>query len=96
MPSKESFQTDLALSVDYIFDRMAKLTQTEQLMLNQERLIKDKIHTIIKLMRSSETYNDVPMVAKYCKYEYEAGNILHERHVYMVHKLDIEYGKFRA
>jgi hypothetical protein len=64
-------------------------------MLNQEGLVKEKIHEILKLMRSEESYNDVPMVAKYCKYEYEAGEILQERHIYMIHNLDIEYGKFK-
>jgi hypothetical protein len=62
-------------------------------MLNQEKTVKDKILTVLTQMRSDKYY-DVPMVAKHTKCDYHIEGILNEDHIYMIHRLDVEYGKF--
>lgn len=76
--------------VEWVYNRLIDDTKRDNL-LHYEDQVKVKIAKVIRYFRKE--YYDVPMFAKYRKYEYMRD--LFESDVWAIFNLDIEYGKFQ-
>jgi hypothetical protein len=84
-----SIDEDIAHETEWIYHRLIDDTRRENL-LHYEDQVKTKISKVIKYFRKD--YMDIPMIAKYRKYEYMRDLI--EQDVWAIFNLDLEYGKF--
>ncbi len=92
----EAFKAELDHEVDYIFDNLSNSIQNHERVYHNDSNIKARIRQILIFLRSKDYLYDVPMIAKYRKFDYQGGQILQEHHVQMIANLDVEYGKFRG
>ena len=92
----EAFKAELDQEVDYIFDNLSHSIENNQRVYQDDLNIKGRIKQILIFLRSKDYLYDVPMIAKYRKFDYQGGQILQELHVQMIANLDVEFGKFRA
>ncbi len=53
-------------------------------------MVKQKIEKVLSLIRQENL--DLPMITKYCSYEYM--KVLNEENVWQIMNLDLEYGQF--
>lgn len=74
----------------WIYNRLIDDTKRESL-LQYEDFVKIKIGKVLKAFKRDKM--DIPMFAKYRKYEYMKE--LFESDVWAIFNLDIEYGKFK-
>lgn len=66
----EAFKAELDHEVDYIYDNLAFSIENKQRIFQDDLNIKARIKQIIIFLRSKEYYYDVPMIAKYRKFDY--------------------------
>ena len=92
----EAFKAELDHEIDYIFDNLTHSIENNQRVYQDDLNIKGRIKQILIFLRSKDYLYDVPMIAKYRKFDYQGGQILQEHHVQMIANLDVEFGKFRG
>jgi hypothetical protein len=86
---KGSIDEDIQHETEFIFNRMLDITNSETLLSNEDSA-KKKISLVLRMMRVE--YLDIPMIAKYRKYQYMKE--INEEDIWIIYNLDLEYGKF--
>ena len=86
---QDNYEEDINRETEFIFNRLVELTNREEL-LQREDFVMKKIKTVLNMIRKD--YLDIPMIAKYRKYEYQYE--LNEEDIWQIFNLELEYGKF--
>lgn len=79
MPSQDDFEEDVINEAGYIFNRLVNIKDSSNFLMKED-VIRQKLILILGYLRKD--YLDVPMIAKYRKYEYQ--NPLEEDDIWLI------------